>query len=153
MTSRAVRRSISPPSATARTTMSRSVTIPMRRSLYATGMQPMSSARMRRAISGSVVSGPTQLTRFVMTFATFISFLRRRHGFRLVFLARELVRHAQVRLHRRQHFRREGRELVVLPGGDLRLQQPERLLVRLDLLREVGLVEAGARARMQQLQL
>src|SRR5687767_3860802 len=141
MTWRAVTRSISPPSATARTTMSRSVTMPISRSLYATGSEPMSSARMRRAISGSVKSGPTQLTRVVITWPTFIiSTLRQGRG--LVVLSSQPIGLLQVGLHGRQELLRERLGVAGFAARDLGFQQFDRLFVAAHHVREVFLVEA-----------
>src|SRR5687768_7084991 len=140
MTWRAVTRSISPPSATARTTMSRSVTMPISRSLYATGTEPMSSARMRRAISGTVKSGPTQLTCVVITWPTFISALRQ--GRSLVRLAGQAVSLAQVRLDGGQQFLGERLGVARVAACDFSLQQLDRLFVRTHHVGKVCLVEA-----------
>src|SRR5688500_6740340 len=140
MTSRAVTRSISPPSATARTTMSRSVTMPINRSLYATGTEPMSSARMRRAISGTVKSGPTQLTRVVITWPTFISTLRQ--GGSLVVLTGQPVGLFQVRLHGGQQLLGERLGIARIAALDLAFQQFDRLFVGGHHVREILLVEA-----------
>src|SRR5688572_647734 len=142
MTWRAVTRSISPPSATARTTMSRSVTMPISRSLYATGTEPMSSARMRRAISGTVKSGPTQLTCVVITWPTFSSVLRQGCG--LVVLAGQAVSLAQVRLDGGQQVLGERLGVARFAACDFSLQQLDRLFVRTHHMGEVFLVEARA---------
>src|SRR5687768_14333303 len=144
MTWRAVTRSISPPSATARTTMSRSVTMPISRSLCATGTEPMSSARMRRAISATVKSGPTQLTRVVITWPTFISMTRRRQRRRLFVLAGQPIGFAQVRLHGRQQLLGQRLRIARAPARYFGLQQFDRLLVGSHHVGEVFLVEPRA---------
>jgi hypothetical protein len=66
MTSRTVVLPADRSSATARTTISRSVTMPMRRSFSPTGNAPMLSARMRRATSRIVMFGSAMWTVGVM---------------------------------------------------------------------------------------
>src|SRR5882724_11047470 len=64
------------PSATPRTAMSRSVTMPIRRSFSPTGKAPQLSSRMRKAASLRRVFGPTRSTSRVITAFTCIAYLR-----------------------------------------------------------------------------
>src|SRR4051812_24336850 len=144
-----------------RTTMSRSVTMPINRSCSATGTAPKSLSRICAAISVSRVSGSTYRTCSVMTSLICIS--RCSSVGRLV---HHLVRRVRVvgregllqllgllemSLHGGYQARGQSLGIVVLPGFGFLLQQRDRVLMRIDLALDVSPVEVGSRLHFERL--
>src|SRR5262245_37339104 len=162
MICRAVASRASCPSAMTRTTMSRSVTMPTSLWSSATGSAPMSSSRMRRAISGIRMSGSTTLTFSVITSCTRMSasIVNQCRDESVLGLSRfhtlvggDLSDLGQVLFNCRQYFGCKRLRIGVFTPIDLLLQELDRFFVRLDLPLDVVLVEGVSRPGFQHLRL